>query len=96
MTQKVIQTLPVKKIDFKSPVEKNIHDEISDLVYIATNENKHIKLEIDAKIERLVMKLYNISNKECDKIMKSFDKVQELRIMREIKVSNPSIFHPSR
>ena len=96
LTQKVIQTLPVKKIDFKNHVEKNIHDDISDLVYIATNENKHITLEIDAKIERLVMKLYNISNKECDKIMKSFDKVQELRIMREIKVSNPSIFHPSR
>jgi len=83
MTQKTLQQLPIRKIDFSDAEQKAIHEKIVGLVQTALRRNQPIDEKADFEIEDLVMRLYGISASMKTRIWQELNKVQRLRIIRE-------------
>jgi len=85
VTQKTIKQLPLRKIDFSKPEQKQLHDGIVQKVteLIEKTKNGEVPREIDYQVEDLVMQLYGITPKMKNHIWNELRKVQKLRIIRD-------------
>jgi adenine-specific DNA-methyltransferase len=91
MTQKTIQQLPIREIDFSNLREKELHDEISDQVAAVLASGKPPSTHEDYQIEMLVMQLYGITRSMCRRIFEVLHEVQDLRIIREMSIAEPDM-----
>jgi len=82
ITQKTIKKLPLPDIDFGCPDERDIHDKIVEKVSEILHKKRDFK-KLDFEIEKLVMKLYDITPEMKVHIWNELNKVQRLRIIRE-------------
>jgi hypothetical protein len=83
LTQKTIQQLPLRKINFQNPEEKKLHDTLVRKVTRALEAGKKIPDDLDFEIEDLVMKAYQIPEEHRTHIWDELKKIQRLRIIRE-------------
>ena len=79
LTQKTIQQLPLRKINFQNPVEKKLHDSLVRKVTRALESGKKIPDDLDFEIEDLVMRAYQIPEEYKTHIWDELKKVQRLR-----------------
>ena len=91
MTQKTIQQLPVRAIDFSQPREANLHDEIADRVAAVLATGRPPSTPDDYQIEILVMQLYGITRSMCRRIFDVLDEAQRLRVIREMSTREPDM-----
>ena len=91
MTQKTIQQLPVRAIDFSQEREARLHDEIADRVAAVLATGKPPSTHDDYQIEILVMQLYGITRSMCRRIFDVLHEVQRLRVIREMSIAEPDI-----
>ena len=86
ITQKTIQQLPIAAIGFHNPRSKELHDKISEKVtYLLQQNDINVTRRLDEEVESLVMELYGIvDTAEQAHILNELNKVQKLRIIREI------------
>jgi adenine-specific DNA-methyltransferase len=90
-TQELVQELPIRAVDFSSPREKKLHDEIADRVAAAIASAKPPTDHEDYQIESLVMQLYGITRPMCRRIFEVLHEVQRLRVIREMNIAEPDM-----
>jgi adenine-specific DNA-methyltransferase len=83
LTPQTIRQLPLFAIDFKNREQTRLHNEITNKVAAALQNNGPINRELDMEIESCVMDLYGITPKEKMHIWSELGKVQSVRIIRE-------------
>lgn len=83
LTQKTIQQLPLRKIDFHDTEQRKLYDSLVRKVSHALEVGKKIPDDLDFEIEDLVMKVYRIPEEDRTHIWDELKKVQRLRIIRE-------------
>ncbi len=91
MTQKTIQQLPIRAIDFSEPREVKLHNEIADRVAAVLATGKQPSTHDDYQIEILVMQLYGITRSMCQRIFDVLHEVQRLRVIREMSIAEPDM-----
>jgi hypothetical protein len=91
MTQKSIQQLPIRAIDFANRRERKLHDEIADRVAAIIASGKPPTTHEDYQIEILVMQLYGITRAMCRRIFEVLHEVQNLRVIREMSIAEPDM-----
>ncbi|MFW9995186.1 MAG: Eco57I restriction-modification methylase domain-containing protein [Candidatus Odinarchaeota archaeon] len=83
ITQNIIESLPVRRINFNDREERECHDKITELV-VSILETGYTR-ERDLAIEEHVMKLYGITDDERKRVFNFLRySVQHLRIVREV------------
>ena len=85
VTQKTLRQLPLRKIDFNNPVERQLHDSIAEKVsaILANSVKGVVPKQLDYEVEDLVMKLFKITPEMKQHIWSELKKVQKLRIIRD-------------
>jgi hypothetical protein len=91
MTQKTIQELPIRAVDFANPREKGLHDEIAERVEKVLAGSGPPTSRDDYEIEKLVMQLYGVTRPMCRRIFEVLNDVQRLRVIREMNVAEPDL-----
>ncbi len=91
MTQKTIQQLPIRAIDFSRRRERQLHDEIAERVAAVLATGKPPSTHDDYQIEILVMQLYGITRAMCRRIFDVLHQVQRLRVIREMSIAEPDM-----
>ncbi len=91
MTQKTIQQLPIRSIDFSQPREAKLHVEIADRVAAVLATGRPPSTHDDYQIEILVMRLYGITRSMCGRIFDVLHEVQRLRVIREMGIAGPDM-----
>ncbi len=91
MTQKTIQDLPIRAIDFGDRRQAKLHDEIADRVAAVLATGRPPADHEDYEIERCVMQLYGVTRSMCRRIFEVLRQVQKLRIIRELNIAEPDM-----
>ena len=91
VTQKTIQDLPIRAVDFDDPRQAKLHDEIADRVAAVLATGKPPSDHEDYEIELRVMQLYGITRPMCRRIFEVYAQVQRLRIIRELNIAEPDM-----
>jgi hypothetical protein len=91
VTQKTVQQLPIRAIDFSQPREARLHDEIADRVAAVLATGRPPSTHDDCQIEILVMQLYGITRSMCRRIFDVLHKVQRLWVIREMGIAGPGM-----
>lgn len=89
LTQSTIKSLPIPKLTINNPDKIIIGEQISQAV--SEIVNKEYSLEVDIKIEYLVARLYGLTNKEVEWIIKEINGIQDLSAINIMKIKNLSI-----
>jgi hypothetical protein len=87
VTQKTVQQLPVRAVDFANAREKALHDEIAARVEAVIAKGRPPTDHEDYQIELLVMQLYGITKRMCRRIFEVLRGVQRLRVFREMNIA---------
>ena len=91
MTQKTIQQLPIRAIDFSRPREAKLHDAIADRVAAVLATGRPPSTHDDYRIEILVMQLYGITRSTCRRMFDVLHEVQRMRVIREMGIAEPDV-----
>ena len=91
LTQKTIERLPIRAIDFSNPRERHLHHQIADRVEAILATNRPPTDHEDYQVESLVMQLYGITKPMCRRIFDVLREMQQLRIVREMNVAEPDM-----
>jgi len=91
LTQKTIQQLPVRAIDFSDRRQAKLHDEIADRVAAVLASGKPPVDHEDYEIEKRVMQVYGITRSMCRRIFEVLHQVQKLRVIREMNIAEPDM-----
>lgn len=84
VTQRIIQRLPIKEIDFEDGRQRELHEGIVQRVRRLLKEAPPVDTELDFELESVVMDLYHVSPDQRSHIMQELKQVQRLRIIREL------------
>lgn len=82
--QSFIMSLPVPAVDFDDDEERAAYDEFIGLVRDAVESPGEVDHELDWEIERRVLQMYGIPEKEWPRIWDELKDLQRLRIVREL------------
>jgi len=91
VTQRTIQHLPIRAIDFSNPRERKLHDEIANRVQAVLANKKAPTDHEDYQVELRVMQLYGITKQMCRRIFDVLREMQQLRIVREMNIAEPDM-----
>jgi type I restriction-modification system DNA methylase subunit len=91
LTQKTIQQLPIRAIDFADRRQAKLHDEIADRVAAVIAGGKPPADHDDYEIEKRVMQVYGITRSMCRRIFAVLHEVQKLRVVREMNIAEPDM-----
>jgi hypothetical protein len=87
ITQKIIAQLPIP--DFKQDRQTwDISQEIATFVEMKKQCSVNKLYEIDLNIERLVVKLYRLTNKECKWVVDTLKNAQQLEIIKKLVIDD--------
>jgi hypothetical protein len=91
LTQKTVQNLPIRTIDFTDRRQATLHDEIADRVAAVIASGKPPTDHEDYEIEKRVMQVYGITRPMCRRIFEVLHQVQRLRVIREMNIAEPDM-----
>lgn len=83
-TQTFVMDLPVPEINWDNDEQVEKYEKLVELVREAAQKNGEINEDNDWEIERLVMDLYGIDATQKERIFGELEKVQRMRIVREL------------
>jgi len=90
ITQKVISQLPIP--DFKkSKKAYKLAEEIAENVKQMSNANSDEYSKLDIQIEKLVVKIFSLSNKDCKWVINTLKESEQLEPIRSLVLENHNI-----
>lgn len=87
ITQKVISQLPIPDIKKSKKVYK-IAEEIAENVRQMSSANSDEFNKLDIQIEKLVVKIFSLSNKDCKWVINTLKKSEQLEPIRSLVIEN--------